>query len=204
MNYLYERRREMLGAKIQRLPWEYQEVEYLEVGGTRGPYIKTGQSNQTGDTIIITLCILAYDIDSRMWGGLSPNSELDVYLNKFRFDIENPNTMKYYYSINEKYTIEKKEGKWYINGSYIQNAVDPNCDFQAYLFARNYAQYPQTVNKAVYLRIYKYTHKRGRTLLVEFVPCYRKSDNKPGMYDLVTKQFFTNAGTGDFTLGPNV
>ena len=34
----------------------------------------------------------------------------------------------------------------------------------------------------------------------DFVPVVRKSDNKPGMYDRVTKQFFTNAGTGEFII----
>ena len=27
----------------------------------------------------------------------------------------------------------------------------------------------------------------------DFYPALRKSDNKPGMYDRITKQFFTNA-----------
>ena len=38
----------------------------------------------------------------------------------------------------------------------------------------------------------------------EFIPCYRKSDDKPGMYDLITKQFFINQGEGEFLVGPNV
>jgi len=42
------------------------------------------------------------------------------------------------------------------------------------------------------------------TLLVDLVPCYRKSDNKPGMYDKVHNTFYTNVGTGDFTVGPDV
>lgn len=37
-----------------------------------------------------------------------------------------------------------------------------------------------------------------------FIPCYRKSDNVIGLYDLVTETFFTNSGTGTFTKGPNV
>ena len=41
-------------------------------------------------------------------------------------------------------------------------------------------------------------------LVCDFVPCYRKSDNEPGMYDLVSRTFFTNAGTGEFTVGPDV
>lgn len=38
----------------------------------------------------------------------------------------------------------------------------------------------------------------------EYIPCYRKSDRKPGMYDLVTKRFYTNVGTGEFEIGPEM
>lgn len=38
----------------------------------------------------------------------------------------------------------------------------------------------------------------------DFVPCYRKSDNVVGMYDLVNDQFYTSAGSGRFTAGPDV
>lgn len=35
-----------------------------------------------------------------------------------------------------------------------------------------------------------------------FIPCVRKSDSKPGMYDTLTKTFYTNTGTGEFIV-PN-
>lgn len=39
----------------------------------------------------------------------------------------------------------------------------------------------------------------------DLYPCYRKSDNVAGMYDMVTNTFFTNAGSsGTFTVGANV
>lgn len=44
----------------------------------------------------------------------------------------------------------------------------------------------------------------NNSLALNLLPCYRKSDNKPGMYDLVSNTFFTNAGTGEFTVGPEV
>lgn len=34
-------------------------------------------------------------------------------------------------------------------------------------------------------------------------PVYRKSDNKPGMYDIVNNQFYTNQGSGEFEVGPD-
>lgn len=34
--------------------------------------------------------------------------------------------------------------------------------------------------------------------ILNMIPCIRKSDSKPGMYDTVSKTFYTNAGTGEF------
>lgn len=36
------------------------------------------------------------------------------------------------------------------------------------------------------------------------IPCYRKSDSEPGMYDLVTGAFFVNQGVDEFVVGPDV
>ena len=36
------------------------------------------------------------------------------------------------------------------------------------------------------------------TLARDFIPCYRKSDGKPWLYDLVNDVFYTNAWTGEF------
>ena len=41
----------------------------------------------------------------------------------------------------------------------------------------------------------------GSNEIRNFVPCYRKSDNKAGLYDLVNNEFYTNQGTGDFITG---
>lgn len=40
--------------------------------------------------------------------------------------------------------------------------------------------------------------------IFELIPCYRKSDGVIGMYDLISKTFFTNAGSGSFTKGADV
>lgn len=40
----------------------------------------------------------------------------------------------------------------------------------------------------------------GAELVRDFVPCVRKSDNVAGMYDKVTKQFFTSANSDTFTI----
>ena len=53
-------------------------------------------------------------------------------------------------------------------------------------------------------RIYKYWLKLDSKYLFNWIPCYRKSDNVIGLYDLVSGTFSTNIGTGTFLKGPNV
>jgi hypothetical protein len=49
--------------------------------------------------------------------------------------------------------------------------------------------------KMYYCKIYD-----NDILVRDFIPAVRDSDSKPGFYDLVTNQFYTNAGSGaDFT-----
>ena len=61
--------------------------------------------------------------------------------------------------------------------------------------------YDDAVNNQGVSAIYYFRMHTARGLERNFIPCYRKSDNKPGMYDLVTNTFYTNIGTGDFIIG---
>lgn len=53
-------------------------------------------------------------------------------------------------------------------------------------------------------RIYSCKLYENGEMVRNFVPCYRKSDNVPGLWDKVENRFFMNAGTGSFTVGQNV
>jgi len=43
----------------------------------------------------------------------------------------------------------------------------------------------------------------GSNNILNLYPVYRIADNKPGMYDIVNGVFYTNQGTGEFTVGPD-
>lgn len=47
-------------------------------------------------------------------------------------------------------------------------------------------------------------NKNTNQYIRNFIPCYRKSDNVIGMYDLITKTFYENAGTGTFIKGNDI
>lgn len=51
-------------------------------------------------------------------------------------------------------------------------------------------------------RIYRAQISEGNEIIANFIPVMRNSDSKVGMYDTVTRQFLTNAGTGEFIAGP--
>jgi hypothetical protein len=44
----------------------------------------------------------------------------------------------------------------------------------------------------------------NNVLVRDFIPCYRKSDNEIGLYDVVNGVFYANAGSGTFTKGNNI
>ena len=66
------------------------------------------------------------------------------------------------------------------------------------LFGRNVGG---TVYPDCYAKIYGSQIFNGSTKIRDFIPAKRVSDGMVGMYDLVTSQFFVNAGTGSFIAG---
>lgn len=53
-------------------------------------------------------------------------------------------------------------------------------------------------------RMFTFKRYDNDVLTQDLVPCYRKADSVAWLYDLVNDQFFTNAGTWTFAVGPDV
>lgn len=53
-------------------------------------------------------------------------------------------------------------------------------------------------------QLYSFKCSINGVLTNELVPCYRKSDNEVGLYDIVNNQFYTNQGSGTFIKGADV
>ena len=54
------------------------------------------------------------------------------------------------------------------------------------------------------MRLYRFKLYDNGEIVRDYVPCYRKTDNVIGLYDLVNSKFYTNKGTGAFTKGNNI
>lgn len=61
-------------------------------------------------------------------------------------------------------------------------------------------------NKSIYRgKIFAFWAKDNNgNFIANYVPCYRKSDGVIGMYDTVSRSFFTSANSGTFTKGADV
>ena len=75
-----------------------------------------------------------------------------------------------------------------------------------YIFAVNTNGSPDSTQSLSFrLRNFKiYNHYDDANPSMDLIPCYRKSDDEVGMYDTVSRTFYTNAGTGTFLKGADV
>ena len=197
------------------LPDEYQQVEYLRATGTQ--YINTGVKTANGIGIKAVISC-ANNAENPMLCGASTTSSNRFFL--WTFDAQ----LKIAYGYRDAYT--RTNHTWAINTVYDIDATigtskitlkqigaggwtyeanvttQFNGSIDLYLLATNVSG-TSTGNK-LSGKLYSASMYNSGRKIRDFIPCYRLSDSKPGLYDLVSNTFYTNAGTGEFTVGQDV
>lgn len=194
----------------RRIPEEYQEVSYLSAN--KNPYIITDiipNENIGIKTSIYTDSLEqnAYHIfsvrenatsESRYsffvstamigFGWNEVNLITDAYLPKAWNNVE----LNY---------MNSKEGR--INNTSVTFTGQlASFTKPLYLFASNLAGAVAYKSKCYMKELYI---TENTTIIRHYIPCYRKSDNKPGLYEIKTNQFYTyNEGREDFTVGEDI
>ena len=78
----------------------------------------------------------------------------------------------------------------------------PNIPF--FLFAQSFKSANDCHSRSDKLRLYYFKLYNNDQITRTFYPCYRKSDNVVGLYEIFTNTFFPPvSGTGSFTAGPD-
>ena len=189
------------------VPSGYQEVEYLASSGTQ--YIFTGVAPK--DVTRIDCDFMATSVGSFVyaWGSYngsqessmgklhSADSYIRAYLNgKEVASAKNIAANTLYKTITRLDTFSVDGDSYQMTGTLNQTN-----SLQIVLFARN-------VNSGADLkmtgRIYYAAFYNGNTLVDEMFPCYRVSDSVAGMWGRISNTFYTNQGTGTFTVDPDV
>ena len=199
-----------------RLPNEYQEVEYIESTGTQ--YIDTGycpyktktevKFKYTGSSNVSGVYILAsWTSNNRYYPVAYTGTINGTTYNQFRTADKNNiyTNLGAYNSEVHSVIYNDEENKVYFDNILKTTVTDldtPNTN-SIYLFAMHGSTGAENSSSCRIFSV-KLMDKITNTIARNFIPCYRKSDNEIGMYDLVSNQFYTNAGTGVFLMGTEV
>ncbi len=195
------------------LPSAYQQVEYLQSSGTQ--YIVTSVPIASYVETHCTGILSGTNTDLvSLVGGRNHNSGYGRYIvfspqySKLRLAYGEVNVNLNYASGDVLYEIIFNDSthKVYIDGVQAAAFGSVSLDVAGQQNITLFGLSGYDGSHVDFLAIGKlysvsfYNNTNGKQL-GDYIPCYRKSDNKPGMYDLITTTFFTNAGTGEFTVG---
>ena len=189
------------------LPGIYRRVEYLESSGTQ--YIYTDVPAKSGlECVADVMWIVGGSTDACIFGGRLTGSNRIMLVHQYpaqrwTLGYGSSHTDLASFDYGTKYNVSAKcaVGEQYlkIDGTTIYTGTaqgDINNSFNMGVFACTYSE--QSVRLFSSARVYTLKAKMDGVDVLNFIPCIRKTDNKPGMYETVTKTFFTNSGTGEF------
>lgn len=191
------------------LPIDYQQVEYIEATGKQYLEINYIASNIT--TTKGSFQLTEVDTGLMLFGSRESNQNAGL---SYALNWGGELPCKYYNTFNrsaassltdkeidlDKHTFEKAKNNLYIDGELIDTVANSTfkTPYNMIVFGCNNNGKISYLAKAkiFYLQFYD-----NDVLKVDLIPCYRKSDNAIGMYDVVTGVFYTNKGTDKFLKG---
>ena len=193
-----------------RLPAEYQEVAYLESTGTQ--WINTGiYPNDNTIKLEVKVAYNSTTTGQLMGSGTSGNERFNfgIESSRFRFGFGG----SWFNANSAVLTADTEPHVWILDANTKTGSIDgvaetttntysPAGARAIVLFARGTSAVAESGNRTKGKIYYAKIWNKG-DLVRDLIPCYRKSDNEAGMYDLVTETFFTNAGTGEFLYSQN-
>lgn len=195
-----------------RIPMEYQEVAYLQSSGQQ--YINAGMGANTIGRGYFKGFMLTATANMSLFGASGSTSSIETQALAYRpqdghFYLDDNGYMQAAAtgsnrSFTVDFTVSNTALSVTVNGTTnsISGTVGTITSVWFWIFACSY----QGQNLGgISARITEAKlWNRSNSLIADFVPCYRKSDNVAGFYDLVRQRFFTNGGSGSFTVGGNV
>ena len=211
-------------TKTQKLPEDFKETQWLEGTGTQ--YINTEELT-SNNIKVIAVAINTFgstDSSGNKFSRFLFGARYSVYDSNFTYfggqtkDIigtGDGNRQLTKITTTEPLRIQYDNSSIIINCGDDYSVVNKSLDIQItnpypiFIFTINEQGSPRTPIGS--WKVISFMIIKNNVLVRNFVPCYRKSDNKPGLYDLcgstcslTNSPFYVNAGTGEFINGPEV
>jgi len=186
-----------------RLPTEYQEVEYITSSWTQ--YINTWL--QASSTLSFDFTITpntSYIWENAIFWNYRSERALFMMFFSSKYRLHNWWRVVDWPTATSTKTTITVDNTWYtINWTKYNCATQNNYWWSATisLFATTNWQ---SVNTRWHFSLREMKISDNWTLVRDFIPCYRKSDNVVWLYDLTNNVFYTNAWSWSFTKWPDV
>lgn len=192
------------------LPKEYKQLEYIQSSGNQ--YLTTNIIPNGNEHFKIEFMPLEFTTsvnyiicgarDNETYGLFVFGSIADTYGGGARLANFGVNQTISKPALNIKHIIEyNKEKMWYDGTQYIATGRSvKQIQERMVIFAGNTEG--QGITGYTKMRLYSFiVYNEDGTIKESWTPAKRVSDNVIGMYDTITKTFFTNQGSGAFTGG---
>ena len=205
-----------------RLPNDYQEVEYIQSNATSytsGQYINTGLNitENTGFDIDFEIenDFVTSESGASWWGEILGNADTNWPTNFIELGTWTGKDLSGYFRMGgstggyaDYAGLQKNvrlqaslRNRVYTNPLNQTTTISTNSfksNGSLMVFARSWGG---NMNAFSRMKLYSLKLYDGDTLIRDFVPCYRKSDDEVGLYDILNNVFYTNQGTGEFSKG---
>lgn len=194
---------------INRLPVNYQAVEYLENDGLS--YIDTNLLAHSDMSCEIDLNITELPSDGCFIGARVADKRLYFlhYYNKPSIGYGSYNGGGNI-TINEKINIKTKlyrnSQQMLINNNLIYEGFSDNyinTHLNYYIFGLNINNNAETKYFTKF-KLYQCKIWDKNNIVRYFIPVYNKDNSIPGLYDLIEGEFYSNKGEGEFKIGDNI
>lgn len=182
------------------LPAGYTRLDYIQASGTQ--YIDTGfKPNQDTRALMEVYPISTTPDGTCLFGSRISYQNTDfstwILTSQIYSGFANEAKLESFNPIQE-FILDKNKNIQTTGTITLTNASATfQSNLNAYLFAcnQNGSAVYHSSTKCYYCKIYD-----NGTLVRDFIPC-KNANNVVGLYDLVNKEFYTNAGSGSFTGG---
>ena len=200
---LFMRKGETHTAPAKGLPFGYTKLAYIQSSGTQ--YIDTGFKPNQNTTIAAEFVVLDASNDcAYLYGGGTGTARLEAYPwdGKLEFNYGSAvpfvgtvyaNKRFYICQDKTKYTLSYFDGSGEWTGNHAEQSFTSAYTLAIFALNRGTVAYPTAGMKLYSCQFYD-----NDMLVRDFVPCINAS-GEVGLFDMVNRQFYGNAGTGTFT-----
>jgi len=213
--------------KSAMLPVEYQQVSYIQSTGVQGVYTGITVGANQEEKIELKMAVVSYgtrDVECFLGWSVSPTTKaryqlMNNYGNGLYFLFGDKSCQITNFTVETVYDVSIETSTGATGGSSsatvkVNGAVDgtitgavfgstsyETASLNACAANLNSGSIPSSPSK---MKIYSLKAYKNGVLEKDLVPCYRKSDNMTGLYDIVSGTFYERQGVAQFTKGANV